>query len=135
MRVTLLLGVLTIGCLLGPAGSQAESLVPADLTNFTQLNRLSVEQSALGRSVRVRAQVLCYDAAWGQLYFHDGQEAKWFSPTLFPRAFEPGDIVGIQATTDSPDGSAGLTNLQAKVQGHGELPAAVQRRPPDLSTD
>ena len=101
-----------------------------EVASFGQLSRLTKEEATAGLMVKIKAVVLCYDPGWGQLYLKDPTEIRWLSPLSFQRALAPGDLVEIRGATRLIEGFPGLTNLQAEVLGHQELPPPVSCLPP-----
>ncbi|MCX6924154.1 MAG: hypothetical protein NT154_13225 [Verrucomicrobia bacterium] len=103
---------------------------------FSQARLLSREQALEGRPARIKAVVLCYDPAGGQMYLHDeGGETKYFSPGSFPMPLESGLQVELTGTTTFADDSATLTNLHLVVEGRAALPRARPLELHDLAGD
>ena len=105
------------------------------MRTFSQLRLLPSEEALKGLPARFEGTVLCYDAAWGQLYVHDGSEVKYFSPLSFPTALEAGMRVQITGTTMLVENSVGLTNLHLVAQGRAELPHATALGLSDLARE
>jgi hypothetical protein len=107
----------------------------SEVRRFSQLGLLSPEQALKGQPVRVQCVVLCYDAAWGQLFVHDGAETTYFSPQSFPMPLESGLQVEITGATTFVQDHSILTNLHLVVRGRAALPRATPLELRDLARD
>ncbi|HLH55291.1 MAG TPA: HAMP domain-containing sensor histidine kinase [Verrucomicrobiae bacterium] len=105
-------------------GASVPILGTNEITRFNQFGGLSGREASQGLPIRVKGVVLCSDPAWGQIYIHDGKEAKWFSPLSLTNQLDTGDSVEITGRTALVDGSAGLTNLSLTIHGRKALPPA-----------
>jgi signal transduction histidine kinase len=100
---------------------------PAKVSSFEQLNQLLGPQAEQGWSAQIKGTVLCYDNDWGQLFVHDGKQARYFSPQTFATNLQAGQRVEIEGKTAFADGRAILTNLTLRVIGKGDLPPPLKR--------
>lgn len=122
--------LLAAGCLFAPLSPSQGAI-----TNFAQVSRLSREEAAQGKPVRITGVVLCYDKEWGQLFIHDGDETKYFAPQTFGTALEPGQRIELTARTRLAEGLASLTNPSLKLLEKGPLPSARKRGIHQLTND
>lgn len=99
--------------------------VAEEVSSFQEWYALPPEILAQGHPVRIDGVVLCYDAAWGQLYLHDHQQTAYFSPASFPISLIPGQAVRLTGSTAvSNEGGASLTDLKISILGESTLPPA-----------
>ncbi len=96
---------------------------------------MSRAEAAKGHPARFNGVVVCYDRDWGQLYFHDEKEVRYFSPQLFPQPLEAGQHVEIAGITTGGDGGVGLTNLTLTILGRRDLPPAKRLAISQLAQD
>ena len=114
-------------CLAGMLVSVSAADGPAEATNevarIHQLRRLTRDEAAGGRPVRLQGTVLCYDSGWNQLYLFDGEETGYFNPHDFPTEPKIGKWVEIKGTTTG-DGENRLRNAKLTILGDKPIPAA-----------
>ena len=112
-----------------------QALAIEEVTNFNQFYQLSLAQSREGRPVRIQGVVLSYDLGWGQLYVHDGSEARWFNPREISTQPASGQLVEITGTTTVVGKDNAMTNVSLTVLKEGVLPAAKPHVPAQLTND
>src|SRR4051812_8530750 len=77
-----------------PAATATEA--PVKITTFGQLSQLAQPEAEQNRPAQIRGTVLCCDNDWGQLFIHDGKQARYFSPQTFATNLQSGQTVEIQ---------------------------------------
>lgn len=111
------------------------TLAPAEITTFHQFYQLSPEQAQKGVPVRIKGVVVCHDAAWGQLYVHDGAETGYLNPQNFQTNLAAGQAVELTGFTTFRQGSVAFTNLHMRVLNQGALPDAKRLEISKLASD
>ncbi|MCC7376675.1 MAG: PAS domain-containing protein [Verrucomicrobiales bacterium] len=112
-----------------PAPAPSSAIV----SSWAQLAALPEKDAARGIPCRVRAVVVCYDKAWGQLYLHDGRSVMYFSPATFPENPEPGVQVEIEGSTQFDGHGAGIKGPTMRIIGPSAFPPALRLPLPDLT--
>jgi signal transduction histidine kinase/uncharacterized protein YdeI (BOF family) len=125
--------VLLAACPPAGAGAPTPRAATNEVTSFLQLYNLSKAQASAGLVFRTKAVVLCSDPGWGQLYFHDGEQAKWISPLTFSNQFRFKNQVELRGNVQLQGEVAALTNLQAEVLGEQSPPEAAPLRLADFA--
>ncbi len=117
------------------AAPEARAQVAREISTFQQFYDLSNNELAKGRTLRLRAFVLCYDSGWNQAYFHDGNQVGYFAPKTFRTQPQRGQEVEITGLAALVDGNRVLTNLDLKILGPGTAPPAKRLELPQLGSE
>ena len=94
----------------------------AAVSSFGALYDLSSEVARSGQPVRIKGVVLCYDAGWGQLYIHDGEQTAYIAPGLVEAYPTVGQSVELHGTSTVLGGRPWMTNLNLTILGRADLP-------------
>lgn len=103
-----------------------------EIVTAHELKNLTPSPAPMGRSIRLKGVVVCYDSGWNQLYVNDGQETVYFNPHNFQTQPKIGELVAITGQTA---GDNALTNATLAVLGQGNIPPAKKLELRKLGSD
>ncbi len=110
----------------------AQVLLASEVQTLQQLASVTPDQIQAGAPVRLKGVVVCYDAGWHQLYFHDGRQTLYFNADDFPEKPAPGQSVELSGKVR---GTNMVGNPHLTILGQAVLPPAKRLGLADLARE